>query len=312
MTELSLVIPTLNAGPEWEPLLAMLRRQQEYADAELVIVDSGSTDGTPETARAYGAKVVRIDPATFNHGETRNLGVRHTSGRLIALLTQDAQPAGEAYLATLVRSLYAETAAGAYARQIPRPDASPLIRRDAETWISGTSHRRVSRLDANSHFHALDPMRRYLFCVFDNVASLIRREVWERLPFPRVPFGEDLEWAYRALCNGYTIVYEPDAAVIHSHERPAEYVYKRTFVDHYRLYHLFGLRTVPTRRSVWRSIGLTTIRDWRYLAGRPEWSIRWIRWMANVPRYAWASAWGQHHGARTAARGVPLERVGGV
>ncbi len=312
MTELSLVIPTLNAGPEWERLLAMLRRQREYADAELVVVDSGSTDGTPETARAYGAQVVRIDPASFNHGETRNLGIRHTRGRLIALLTQDAQPAGEEYLATLVRSLETEQAAGAYARQIPRPDASPLVRRDVEAWISGSLRPRVSRVDADSAFYAMEPMQRYLYCVFDNVASLIRREVWEKLPFPRVAFGEDLEWAYRALCNGYTIVYEPEAAVLHSHERPAGYVYKRTFVDHYRLYHLFGLRTIPTRRNAWRSIGLTMVQDWRYLAGRPECSLRWIRWMANVPRYAWASAWGQYHGARTAARGVPLERIGGV
>ena len=83
-------------------------------------------------------------------------------------------------------------------------------------------------------------------------------------------------------------------------------------MDHYRLYHLFGLRTIPTRRKVWRSIGWTVIRDWRYLARCPELSLRWIRWMANVPRYAWASAWGQYYGARAAAQGMPLERMGGV
>jgi len=312
LIELSLVIPTRNAGPEWERLLAVLRSQKDHGDAELIIVDSGSTDGTPETALAYGAKVIQIDPATFNHGTTRNLGIRHAQGRLIGLLTQDAFPAGEAYLATLVRSLETEQAAGAYARQIPRPDASPLVRRDVEAWVSGSARRRVSCIATNPGYHAWDPMQRYLYCVFDNVASLIRREVWEKLPFPRVPFGEDVEWAYRVLCNGYTIVYEPDAAVIHSHERPAEYVYKRTFVDHYRLYHLFGLRTIPTRRKVWRSIGWTVIRDWRYLARCPELSLRWIRWMANVPRYAWASAWGQYYGARAAAQGMPLERMGGV
>lgn len=302
---LSIVIPTLNAGDDFPVLLARLRSQTAYSNSEIVVVDSSSDDGTPDHARQYGARVLSIDRADFNHGDTRNLGIEESRGDWICLLTQDATPVDDRYLQTLIESVEREEAAGGFARQIPRPDASPLVRRDVESWIAGSKRRRVMKIESMNAFFSLLPMERYLFCVFDNVASAIRREVWKAIPFPRVPFGEDIEWAYRVLCNGYTLVYEPEATVVHSHERSPEYLFKRTAIDHYRLYRLFGLRTVP---SYWRALQgfvKTSIRDIGFLAGHPELSARWLTMMMDIPHYAWSSSWGQYQGAKSAACGEP-------
>lgn len=302
------VIPTLNAGPEWPAVLDALRRQTAASRLDLVVVDSGSADNTAGVAREFGAKVVEIPPSEFNHGGTRNLGARHAKGDYLVFMTQDALPADEYFLEALIASAERHGAAGVCARQIPRPDAGPLTRRGLEAWAGGSAERRIMRIDSMDEFFRSHPMERYLRCVFDNVASLVRRGAWERIPFPEVPFGEDLEWAFRAMVQGYTLVYEPEARVVHSHERSARYAYKRAFVDHYRLYELFRLRTIPSRRKVLESFLRTTLSDWGFMLRHIEWSRRWPRRMVQTPMYAWASARGQYEGARAAAAGRPVRQ----
>ncbi|MGI6455192.1 MAG: glycosyltransferase family 2 protein [bacterium] len=305
-TEISVVIPTLNAEQEIGELLSCIRQQKDVMLREIIVVDSSSQDKSVAIAHEYGAQVIEIEQKDFNHGGTRNLGISCSTGEYIFLFTQDALPRDENYCIRMLESIRQCNAAGGYARQIPRPEASVLVKRDVSSWVSGSTERRIRSIESLGDFMALPPMERYLRCVFDNVASCIRRDVWERIPFPEVPFGEDLEWAYRVLVNGYTVVYEPDAAVVHSHERSADYIYKRTFVDHYRLYELFGLRTIPTLPHVLRSVMLTCRRDWSELLHHVEFTKSWYHALVSVPRYAWASAWGQYRGARAAASGEPV------
>ncbi|MBN2329585.1 MAG: glycosyltransferase family 2 protein [Candidatus Omnitrophica bacterium] len=300
---LSIVIPTLNAGSGLRRTLVSLRSQDKYSQAELIIVDSSSNDGTPECARRFDAQVITIDRSDFNHGATRNLGVQESCGDFICLMTQDALPMGSDFLLTLMESIEREGAAGGFARQIPRKDASPLVRRDVESWIAGSEKRRVMEISSNNAFYALSPLNRYMTCVFDNVASMIRREVWEETPFSRIPFGEDIDWAYRVLCGGYKLVYEPEAVVMHSHERSPEYIFQRRAIDHYLLYRLFGVRTTPTRRSAVKGAVAAMLQDASYMMRRPRLSRRWLRTMRQIPRFAWSSAWGQFCGARAAACG---------
>lgn len=302
---LSIVIPTRNGKNFLRGLLTQLRKQILYSQSPIWVVDSASTDGTPECAREFGARVISISPEEFNHGDSRNLGIRESGGKYICLFTQDALPVGDRYLATLVQSIEEQEAAGGFARQIPRPEASPLVRRDVERWLAGSSERRVSAISSPNAFFSLSPMERYRLCVFDNVASIVRREVWERIPFPRTPFGEDIEWAFRVLCNGYSLIYEPEAAVQHSHERSPDYTYNRTLIDHYRLYSLFGLRTVPSSWKAVRGALTTILKDSIFLLRNPQCNRRWLHSLVECPYHAWASAWGQYRGAQAAACGLP-------
>src|SRR4029077_7348397 len=52
--------------------------------------------------------------------------------------------------------------------------------------------------------------------LFSNAASASRRHVWLEEPFS-LPAVEDLDWARRVVAAGWSIVYEPEAAVYHSH-----------------------------------------------------------------------------------------------
>ena len=241
----SVVIPTFQAGPGFDELLRRLFSQKTGFGYEVLVIDSGSTDGTPELATRHGASVHLIDRGEFDHGATRNLGASLSNGRYVAFLVQDALPVDDFWLASMVDDLDAdETIAGVYGRQIPRPDSSPLTLALMRDWPTANPERREQFAGSPEAYAALPPATRRSLAAFDDVSSCVRRSTWERIPFERTRFGEDLRWGKAAVEAGYKLVYEPHAAVLHSHERGALYDLRRHYVDALILQELFGL--VPT------------------------------------------------------------------
>lgn len=83
--KISVVIPVRNRARELATCLASLQKQT--LEHECIVVDQGSTDGTPEVARSFGATVVSVDAATV--GAMRNHGVRIATGEMIAFMDSD-------------------------------------------------------------------------------------------------------------------------------------------------------------------------------------------------------------------------------
>ena len=90
------------------------------------------------------------------------------------------------YLSALFAPYENERVDGVYARQFPRPDCDPLLAERLRQW---SASRDVPELKvfvpgdpeaSRKLFESLPPMERYLSCVFDNVASSLRRSTWER------------------------------------------------------------------------------------------------------------------------------------
>jgi rhamnosyltransferase len=210
------------------------------------VIDSGSTDGTVELARRYGASVHRIAEEEFEHGETRNLGVSLSRGKYVAFIVQDAVPLDEQWLVAMVENLDRdELVAGVYGRQVPRPESGPLTRVLVNGWPTASLERREQYVENRVLYHALPPAERRYLATFDNVSSCVRRSVWEEIPFEQTSFGEDLRWGKRVVEAGHKIVYEPRSAVFHSHERGATYDLRRHYVQGRVLLDLFDLTTTP-------------------------------------------------------------------
>jgi rhamnosyltransferase len=228
----SIVVLTRNAGPEFCQLLERVTTQRDRRP-EIVVVDSGSSDGTPDLARRFGAKVIDIPAASFNHGQTRNLGIQHSQGEICVLLVQDALPVDDQWLENLTGHFHGDPLiCGVTTRQVPRSDADMVVRWEVLRHNNSLGGEVKIRSIADwAAFERLPLQDRFFMCNFDNVCSAVRRSTWETHPFRSMPFAEDLDWAVRVLRAGHKIVYEPAAVVIHSHARSGIYHLRRHYVS---------------------------------------------------------------------------------
>jgi rhamnosyltransferase len=122
--------------------------------------------------------------------------------------------------------------------------------------------------------------------------------VWKQIPFAANDFAEDLDWGKRVLEAGWKIAYEPSAFVIHSHNRSLDYEFKRTYLCHQKLYSLFQVRTVPSRRRLVISVIKATFMDWAYACRHESRFWKCVSLLASVPILNSVAIYAQYRGAR--------------
>jgi glycosyltransferase involved in cell wall biosynthesis len=86
---LSVVIIGRNEGERLERCILSAQAIEGWSPAEILYVDSGSTDGSLELSARLGATVLPLSPGAFTAARARNLGWRHASGNLILFLDGD-------------------------------------------------------------------------------------------------------------------------------------------------------------------------------------------------------------------------------
>ena len=252
----SIVIPTRNAGPRIGELLAALRAQEIAVSPEIVVIDSGSRDKTPELAAECGARVIAVPGGSFHHGRTRNEAIRSTSGQFVVMTVQDALPADQTWLPQLLEPLLeSPSVAGSYGLQAAPSYAGLLARARSAAWGEAFQHPVVRSLASSDDFWRMQPEERLDLIRFDNVTSCMRRSIWQEIPFPEQGYGEDMAWARSALLAGYQVAYVPSAQVWHSHERGWLYELRRAYVDGMARVNLVG----------WPSPSLTVGEAWSML-----------------------------------------------
>ena len=301
----TLFVPTWNAGPEFPEILGRMQNQRLDRPFEVLIIDSGSTDGTVEFLRRQPVRLIEIPRVEFNHGLTRALGIRESRGEIVVLTVQDARPVDDRWMQGLVDAFADAGVAGAYSRQIPRSDANPFVRARLEGWLAAADAPRVQRVATRTDFEALSPIEKLQRVGFDNVSSSVRRSVALDIPFRECRFGEDLDWAYRVLLAGHTIVYEPRSCVIHSHNHSLWYEFKRVYLDHRNLQRLLGMRTVPRFPDVvWRTAG-GAVHLFRAVATDTSLSLGGrVNWWSRVIPHSFAQTLAQYLGARSSNRAL--------
>ncbi len=216
------VVPTSNAAADWRELAAGIL-SQGLPPRQVVIIDSSSTDGTPELARHAGFHVISIHRQDFNHGGTRQAALAAAPWATIAVyLTQDAILATDDAIEHLVAPFQHTDVGATYGRQLPRLGAGPfeaharLFNYPAQslvrTWDSRTSLGLKAAFLSNS------------FAAY-RVSALL-----EVGGFPTdVIMAEDTLVAALLLKRGWKTVYAADATVRHSHGYTALQEFRRYF-----------------------------------------------------------------------------------
>jgi glycosyltransferase involved in cell wall biosynthesis len=304
----TVAIPVLNGARYLDEVLSAVGAQKVDRELEILIVDSGSTDGSLEIAARHGAVVHQIDKKDFSHGGTRNWMIGLARGDHVAFITQDATPAHDGWLAALLEGFeQADDVAAVFGPHDPRPDASHMIKCEMErhfaTWGGGTEID-VQRLDRSPP--GLAEYQRFpgRWTFLSDVNCCIARWAWERVPYREVPYAEDQLLGRELVEAGFAKVYHPDARVLHSHDYPPGEFFRRYFDEFRSLREVLGhVEPWGPKRSLWAVRGLTGA-DKRWLRRQGVHGRRLVRPLAVSVR---------HHAIRTAGSiiGTRADRLPG-
>jgi len=279
----SVIIPTKNAGDQFKKVLDAVLAQETPWDYEVLVVDSGSSDGTVEYARSRQVCVHQIPAEEFGHGKTRNLGISLTSGDFVVMLTHDALPVNKSWLIELVNAVeQSPNVAGAFGRHIAYEHDGPFLKRDLKLHFDGFSKMPSIVCMEDEERYKIDVGYRQFLHFFSDNNACLRRSVWEKIPYPEVDFAEDQLWAKQVIEAGYSKAYADKAVVFHSHTFGFVELCRRSFDEARALQRLFGYELCPTVVHMLVQSMRVTVSDFIYLKNE---KILWSKkvWLLRAP-----------------------------
>lgn len=261
----SIVIRAYNEEQHIGRLLEGLRRQT-VQDVEILLVDSGSSDGTVARAESFGARIVRIPSAEFTFGRSLNYGVRAATWELVVIASAHVYPVYPDWLETLLRPFEDEDIALTYGKQRGPASAHFSEQQIYQQWYPEQSQ----------------PRQATAFC--NNANAAIRKNLWEKNPYDETLTGlEDLAWAKWAKEQRYAIAYVAEAEIVHVHNETPQGVFNRYRREgmafkqiypeaHFSLYDFLRLTAMNILSDLWHAAREGVLRK-----NIP--SIFWFRFM---------------------------------
>ncbi len=213
---ISIVVLNWNGRPLLAECLSALRAQT-LRDFEIIVVDNGSQDGSPEWLAANASEVSVIrNEVNLGFALANNQGIRAARAPLIAVLNNDALPEPD-WLQVLVETAERETWAGMFASRILlREPAGKLDSLGIEVDRAGLAWNRAWGRPST------DPLVSQPTEVFgpSGAAAVYRRAMLDQVGLFDEEFFiyyEDVDLAWRAQRAGWRCLYVPQAIVHHAH-----------------------------------------------------------------------------------------------
>ena len=205
--DISVVIRAKNEAESIGRVLDLLAEQSVAERTQVIVVDSGSTDGTLDIVRGRDVELIEIPAASFTFGYALNVGTDAATAPVVVALSAHAFPTSAAWLADMLAAFDDDRVAVACGDPFDF-DGTPL------------SQPRVQDLET---------ARRNAFWGYSNAAGAYRRELWERHRFREdMPGSEDKEFAWHWQQQGYVALIDPRLCVEHDHsDDPLPDTYRR-------------------------------------------------------------------------------------
>lgn len=205
MPQATIVIRCYNEAEHLPKLFSELKRQT-FSDYEVIVVDSGSDDGTLDIVQNEDVVLEHIEKERFSFGRSLNIGCAAASGEFLVFISAHCYPEGPDWLENLLCGFENTKVAAVYGRQRGVPESHFSERQIFKRWFPDVSIERQDNPFSN------------------NANCAIRRALWEEYRYDESLTGlEDVAWAQQVMRNGWWISYRADAGVIHVHnESPSQ------------------------------------------------------------------------------------------
>jgi len=221
------IIPVYRPGERFGELLKRLDAQTQPVNRYIIMNTEQAYWDRWLSETGYSLpenlSVFHVTRETFDHGATRDAGIRQSDAGICVCMTDDALPADQYLLENLVRGLTEkEGTAVAYGRQLPDWDCGII-----ERYTRAFNYPEESRLKTREDLPELG-IKTY-FC--SNVCAAYKRSVYLELGgfTKKTIFNEDMIFAAGAMERGYGVFYSAGARVIHSHNYSGIQQFHRNF-----------------------------------------------------------------------------------
>jgi len=219
MADVAVVVVTYDALPWIEQCLQSVR------GVTTVVVDNGSSDGTPDFVRERFPEVKLVETENRGLGAGWNRGIEETEGRYVLILNADAWLVGDS-LERLIEFADSRPRAALVGPRLSNPDGSlqRSVRGFPTTWRLATEYLGLRKLAPRSSalnaFYAggfdHDEVREVE--VVMGACMLVRRGAIDEVgPLDEdfFLFSEETDWCYRFREAGWSVVFYPGAECVH-------------------------------------------------------------------------------------------------
>ncbi len=217
----SVIVLNYNGGRLLEDCLRSLASQELAGGFEVLVVDNGSIDGSPELVRDrfHDVRLVRAG-RNLGFAGGNNLGIEEAAGRHVVLINNDAR-ARPGWLSALVEAAEADRRIGAVTSKVLFAEPAGVIQNAGSLLLSdGSGAERGYEQPDRGQYDTAEEV--FAIC---GAGVLLRREMLDDVGgFDDTFFlyYEDTDLSWRMRLRGWKVVYEPGAVIEHVHAHTSE------------------------------------------------------------------------------------------
>ncbi len=235
MTQLTIAIPTYNAGNQLHKLLTKIETMPP-TEKKILAIDSSSTDQTQTILKKHNVSYQIIPKKKFSHSQTRNLLIRQIKTPFVYFCTQDIFPHNHNLFIHYLESAHHNPEAVAFfGPQIAHSQTPLFFKIETELFFQ-----KLNKIANNQPLiqtlKNMPPQNPFLWFFISNNNAFYKTEFLLKHPFPKVDYGEDLALGKNIILKGYVKIYLPKATIYHSHQYSLKEYYLRQKQDFY-IYH---------------------------------------------------------------------------
>lgn len=178
MVSVSIIIPTLNEAENIGPLLRYLTQLEP--EAEFIVSDANSTDGTADRGR----QMARIVPAPQGRGAQMNVGAKVATGDILWFIHADCRPHPDSFRALRSALEDASVVGGGFIYGLDHEGLRYRLTETLSNWKN-----------------------RLLKLLYGDMGIFVRRTVFETMGgFKEIPLMEDMEFSRHLKQHGKIVI----------------------------------------------------------------------------------------------------------